>query len=119
MRHLKFALLVVLALATEIAFGHAIYAPGNGVSFPQAVKQVRPDYSDAAKNAGRQGTVVVDCVEQPDGTVGETQVTRSSLDPTLDKAAVAAAKQYRFNPVMKNGKPVSVKVPIEFTFTLR
>ena len=109
----------VFAVATQIACARMRLHVGNGVSSPQAVKQVRPEYPDAAKKNGRQGTVLVDCVVLPDGTVGETQVTRSSLDPTLDKAAIAALKQYRFNPGMKDGKPVSVKVPVSSTFTLR
>ena len=117
MRTFTFALVCISSAAT-MACANAIYAPGNGVSVPQAVKRVRPEYPDTAKNTGRQGTVLVNCIVLPDGTVGEARVTRS-LDPILDKAAVAAAKQFRFSPGMKDGKPVSVRVPIEFTFTLR
>jgi TonB family protein len=55
-----------------------------------------------------------------DGTVGEVNVIRS-LDTTygLDASAVFAAKQWRFNPGMKDGVPVAVRVTIEMTFTLR
>jgi protein TonB len=44
-----------------------------------------------------------------------------SLDTTygLDAEAVFAAKQWRFNPGMKDGAPVAVRVTIEMTFTLR
>ena len=115
------AMLVVFGVfaAVQAACDHAVYTSGNGVSPPQLVKQVRPEYPDAAKKDGRQGTVLVDCVVLPNGTIGQTQVTNSSKDIALDRAAVAAAKQYRFNPGMKDGVPVRVKVPIEFTFTLR
>ena len=54
-----------------------------------------------------------------DGTVGEVTVLRS-LDTTfgLDGQAVLAAKQWVFNPGMKDGLPVAVRVTIEMTFTL-
>ena len=67
-----------------------------------------------------QGTVLLECVVQPDGTVGDVQVVRS-LDSTfgLDQEAIKAAKQWRFAPGTRLGEPVSVLVTIELTFTLR
>ena len=55
-----------------------------------------------------------------DGTVGDVTVLRS-LDTTfgLDAQAVLAAKQWVFNPGMKDGVAVAVRVTIEMTFTLR
>ena len=55
-----------------------------------------------------------------DGSVGSVSVTRS-LDATfgLDREAVSAAKQWRFKPGTKDGKPVAVRVAIELTFTLK
>ena len=54
------------------------------------------------------------------GEVGDTTVTQS-LDDTygLDDQAVIAAKQWKFRPGMKDGKPVAVEVTIEMMFTLR
>jgi len=44
-------------------------------------------------------------------------VTRG-LDPVLDAEAVAAAKQWRFLPGTKDGKPVPVSITLELTFTI-
>jgi TonB family protein len=58
-------------------------------------------------------------VVRADGTVGDTNVTQS-LDTKfgLDAEAVKAAKQWRFRPAMKSGKPVAVLVTIEIAFSL-
>jgi protein TonB len=67
-----------------------------------------------------QGTVWLECVVMPDGTVGRVQVVRS-LDSTfgLDQEAIKAAKQWRFRPGMRLGEPVAVLITIELAFTLR
>jgi protein TonB len=67
-----------------------------------------------------QGTVLLECIVRPDGSVGDVQVLRS-LDPTfgLDQEAIKAAKAWRFTPGTRLGEPVSVYVTIELQFTLR
>ena len=67
-----------------------------------------------------QGTVLLQCVVKPDGSVGDVQVVRS-LDSAfgLDQEAIKAARQWRFAPGMRLGEPVPVLVTIEVTFTLR
>jgi periplasmic protein TonB len=42
-----------------------------------------------------------------------------SLHPVLDEQAIAAARQWRFVPGTKDGKPVPVQVSLEMTFSLR
>ena len=97
-----------------------VYKPGNGVSLPVVVKEVKPDYTDEAKAAGIRGSVWMRVVVQADGMVGDVQVTRS-LDTEfgLDNQAVRAAKQWEFKPASKDGKPVAVEVTLEMTFTLK
>ena len=98
-----------------------VYEAGtNGVILPTLIRDVRPNYTAEALRNGIQGTVVLSAVVLPDGTVGEVTVTRS-LDTTfgLDAQAVLAAKQWLFNPGMKDGRPVAVRVTIEMTFTIR
>ena len=94
------------------------YKPGAGVSAPVPVKEVRPQYTADAKDARIQGTVVVECVVQADGTIGDVKVLKS-LDAGLDEEAIKAVKQWRFEPGTKDGKPVPVLVTLEMTFSLR
>jgi protein TonB len=100
--------------------GGGYYRPGNGVELPRVLREVRPNYTADAMRAKVQGTVLIEAVVLPDGTVGQVQVVRS-LDTTfgLDQEAVKAAKQWRFVPGTRMGQAVPVLVTIELTFTLR
>jgi TonB family protein len=93
--------------------------PGNGVTIPRLIKNVRPQYTAEAMRAKIQGSVMVECVVNTDGTVSDARVIRS-LDATfgLDQEAIKAAKQWLFAPGTRNGEPVPVMVSIELTFTL-
>ena len=100
-----------------IAFG-----PGNGVSPPQLIKEVKPNYTADAMRAKLQGVVEMQAVVLPDGTVDPSriQITRS-LDAAfgLDQQAIIAVKQWRFRPGMRSGQAVAAWVTVELTFTLR
>ena len=90
------------------------------MTLPRVLREVKPQYTSDAMRAKVQGTVLLECVVRPDGTVGDVSVKRS-LDPTfgLDQQAVNAARRWRFFPGTRLGEPVSVLVTIELTFTLR
>ena len=100
--------------------GGGVYRPGNGVVLPTVVAEKKPQYTAEAMRAKVQGTVLLEAVVLPDGTVGPVEVVRS-LDSTfgLDQEAIKAAKQWRFRPGTRFGEPVAVLVTIELTFTLR
>ena len=97
-----------------------VYRPGNGVTLPAVVKEVKPAYTPAAMQKKIQGSVWLETVVTEKGDVGEVQVTRSlDAEYGLDQAAIDAARQWRFKPGTRQGKPVAVRVTIELTFTLR
>jgi TonB family protein len=100
--------------------GGGAFRPGNGVTLPRVLNEVKPQYTSDAMRAKVQGTVLLECVVRPDGAVGDVQVVRS-LDSTfgLDQEAVKAARKWRFVPGTRLGEPVPVLVTIELTFTLR
>ena len=99
-----------------------VYEPGPnaGITLPVVVREVKPKYTQAAMREKIQGSVWLKCVVDETGNVTDIVVTRS-LDKQfgLDAAAVAAAKQWKFKPGQKDGKPVAVRVTIELTFTLK
>ena len=101
-------------------FGGGAYRPGAGITLPSVMREVKPAYTADAMRAKVQGSVWLECIVLPDGTVGDVKVTRS-LDPIfgLDQEAIKAAKQWRFRPGMRQGEPVPVIITIELTFTLR
>jgi len=100
--------------------GGGVYRLGSGVEAPRVVREVKPQYTADAMRAKVQGVVLIEAVVLPDGTVGNVHVLRS-LDQTfgLDQEALKAAKQWRFVPGTRFGRPVSVLVNIELAFTLR
>ena len=100
--------------------GGGTYRPGNGVTTPRLLKEVKPAYTADAMRAKIQGTVWLQCVVTSKGEVSDVEVIRS-LDPTfgLDEEAKKAARLWRFLPGTRLGEPVPVQITIELTFTLR
>jgi protein TonB len=117
---MKVLLALMLAAAAAGAQDSTIYSPGNGVSLPQVVKQVKAEYTNEAKQNRIEGNVGLSAVVRSDGVVGEVTVTES-LDSVygLDANAVKAMKLWEFKPGMKDGKPVAVRVRVEMTYTLK
>ena len=96
-----------------------VYEPGDGVTLPTLVREVKPNYTPQAIGARIQGAVRLSAVVLSNGVVGDVTVIRS-LDTQygLDAQAVSAARQWLFNPGTKDGVPVAVRVTIEMSFTL-
>jgi TonB family protein len=97
--------------------GGGVYRVGGGVSAPRALFAPDPEYSDEARKAKFQGTVVLICVVGPDGRPHEIRVARS-LGMGLDEKAMEAVRVWRFEPARKDGHPVAVEVSIEVNFRL-
>ena len=100
--------------------GGGVYRPGNGVTLPRIIREVKPQYTSDAMRAKVQGSVFLQCLVRPDGSVSDIQVVRS-LDSTfgLDQEAIKAARQWRFAPGTRLGEPVPVLISIELSFNLR
>ena len=107
----------VEARQTGMLFGQGAYRPGSGVSDPVPIKDARPNYTSAALQAGIEGTVELEAVVEPNGTIQQVRVTKS-LDRQfgLDNEAIVAAKKWLFKPGYKDGKPVPVLVTLILEF---
>lgn len=98
-----------------------VYRSGDaGVTLPEMVASVKPQYTPAALQARIQGEVVLEAIVEPDGSVGNVRVVES-LDPKhgLDVQAITAARQWEFKPGVRDGKPIAVAVSLQFNFTLQ
>jgi periplasmic protein TonB len=100
--------------------GGRSFQPGNGVTTPVVLREVKPLYTSDAMRAKVQGSVLLECVVRPDGSVGDVRVVRS-LDSRfgLDLEAMKAASQWRFRPGLRLGESVPVLITIQLDFTLR
>jgi len=96
------------------------YRPGNGVTLPKLLREVKPQYTRDAMDHRLEGVVLLECLVATDGHVAETTVIRS-LDPDygLDAKAIEAARQWRFQPGTRDGAPVPIWITIQLTFTLK
>jgi TonB family protein len=98
--------------------GGGPYRPGSGVDPPRLLKEVRAEYSDAARRANLEGEVVMEIVIRRDGTVGDVRILRG-LGLDLNQRATAAVRQWRFAPARMKGTPVDVIVEVAVEFRLR
>ena len=93
-------------------FGDYVYVE----ELPEAITKVQPEYPDIAREAGVDGTVLVQALVGKDGRVKDTKVVQSI--PMLDAAATEAVTQWVFKPALSNNKPVAVWVAVPVRFTL-
>ena len=93
-------------------FGDYVYVE----ELPEAITKTQPQYPDLAREAGVDGTVLVQALVGKDGKVKDTRVVKSIA--MLDAAAEAAVKQWVFKPALSNNKPVAVWVAVPVKFTL-
>ena len=97
--------------------GGGAFRVGGGVSAPKVIYQPDPEYSEEARKAKFSGTCVLWLVVGPDGKPRDIRVSRT-LGLGLDEKAIEAVKSWRFEPAMKDGKPVSVMINVEVSFRL-
>ncbi len=98
-------------------FGGGVYRIGGGVSAPSVLLKIEPEYSEEARKAKWQGTVVLSLIVDDKGQPQELKVVRA-LGLGLDQKAIEAVTKWRFKPGMKDGKPVAVQATIEVNFRL-
>lgn len=80
----------------------------------EPISKVDPIYPDDAKQAGIEGTIIVQALVIEDGSVEECRAVPSI--PALEDAAVACVRQWHFKPAMIGGKPVAVWVTVPVRF---
>ncbi len=97
--------------------GGGVFRVGGGVSAPRLIYGPDPEFSEEARKAKYQGTVVLWLVVGSDGRPRDIRVQRS-LGMGLDEKALEAVRQWRFEPAHKDGVAVAVQVNVEVNFRL-
>ena len=98
-------------------FGGGAFRMGGGATAPALLYKVEPEYSEEARKAKYQGTVVLRVVIDASGRAVNAEVVRS-LGLGLDEKAMEAVRKWKFRPGYKDGKPVAVVAQIEVNFRL-
>jgi TonB family protein len=97
--------------------GGGPFSVGGGISAPIPIYDPAPAYSDEARKAKYQGTVVLTIVVDAQGNVTDAHVVRP-LGLGLDENAVEKVRTWKFRPAMRNGTPVAVRIGVEVFFRL-
>lgn len=94
-----------------------VFRMGKSVTPPVPVRRPEPEYTEEARLAMLQGTVVVQVVIGIDGLAHDARIMRE-LGLGLDENALEAISQWQFKPGVKDGQPVPVAATIEVNFRL-
>lgn len=89
---------------------------GGRVSAPILLSHVEAEYTEEAREAHFQGTVVIELIVDTEGNPQNPQVKRS-LGMGLDQKAIEAVRKYKFKPAMLDGNtPIPVMMTVEVGF---
>jgi TonB family protein len=97
--------------------GAGVYTVGNGVTAPELVSKVEPEYSEEARKAKFSGLVLLSIIVNTDGKAEDIHVVKS-LGMGLDEKAIEAVQKWRFRPGKSKGLPVKVRAEVEVNFRL-
>jgi TonB family protein len=89
----------------------------GGMTPPKVLQRVEPEYTELARTAKYQGTVVLAVEVDSTGVARNIRVAKG-LGLGLSENAVAAIRQWQFQPAIKDGAPVTVQATIEVNFRL-
>ncbi len=88
-------------------------------SEPTPISRVQPKYPNDALRRNETGTVVVRVEVDTNGMPSDVSIARSSRSRALDRAAMAAVRQWRFRPAQRDGRAVVASMEVPFEFTLQ
>jgi len=85
---------------------------------PKPIHMVNPKYPDRAVGKRIEATVLVMLTIPPDGLPKDIKIAEG-FRPDFDESAIDAARQWRFRPAIRDGKPIEVTVKLQFLFKPR
>lgn len=88
---------------------------GPDVKAPKAIKKVSAKYPEIAKQKKLEGVVSMSVLVSETGKVLEVKITKSAHE-VLDEAAMAAVREWVYEPATKKGVPVKVWIPVSMAF---
>lgn len=112
---------VVGGLPTEIpppppAASRGPIRMGGRLEQPTLVYRVNPVYPGIAVSAAIQGVVILEAIVDEEGKVESLKVLRSN--GVLDRPALEAVRQWRYSPVLLNGRPEKFILTVVVSFRL-
>ena len=84
---------------------------------PKILYKEKAPYTEEGRLQHTQGRVVLNLLFGADGVIKDIRIVMGQ-PYGLTENAIQAARRIRFEPAMQNGRPVSVRVLVEFNFAL-
>jgi protein TonB len=92
---------------------------GGELKAPALLRRVEPEYPPLAMAAQIQGVVILEAVVGADGYVEDVRVLRSAgSSGVLDRAALAAVRQWQYSPLLLNGTAASFVLTVTMSFSI-
>jgi len=98
-------------------YGGGLMSVGDGVSAPQVIHSVEPEFTDDARRANYQGSVSIKLIVDSQGNPQDVRLA-SHLGMGLEEKAIEAVRQYRFRPAVYQGHAVAVQIVMDVDFHL-
>jgi len=95
-----------------------VYQMSDGVTAPALLYRIEPQYTEDARAAKVEGTVLLNVIVGTDGLAHDISIVKG-LDSGLDLMAMQAIAKWRFQPGTLDGQPVAVRARIEVNFRLQ
>jgi TonB family protein len=89
----------------------------DAIKPPARIKSVEPVYPEEARKAGVEGVVILEVRTDEKGNVEDARILRSI--PVLNNAAIDAVKQWKYEPLLIDGKPRKVVFTVTVRFMLK
>jgi TonB family protein len=115
------AALAVVLTVPSVVRGQAsepeepVFDLGSGIAPPKVVHQVSPKPDSGSRGFRISGAVLIGLVVSSHGLPVNVHVVHS-IDKEIDQSAVEAVQEWRFEPGLKDGKPVAVRITVEIRF---
>jgi len=98
-------------------YGGGLMNVGGGVTAPEVIHSVEPEFTEDARRANFQGSVSIKLIVDSQGNPQNVQLVHH-LGMGLGEKAIEAVRQYKFKPAMYQGHPVAVQIVIDINFHL-
>ncbi len=92
--------------------------PEPGVVNPQYKFKVEPKYPEVAAKAGKEGQVILQTTIDENG-IPQDIVAITDIGFGFEEASIAALEKTIFHPATKGSNPISLRVEIPYSFTLK
>jgi len=121
MKHLS--LLTLLIFAAPLGWGDSQSASEKPVdvsaySPPVITKTVNAKYPARARAHGIEGWVQLHYMVDPSGNTYDIEIVDSNGDRSIERAAIKAARKYKYQPAEYQGEPIDASASARITFAM-